>query len=170
VHQERERAEDLAAEAGLGRYVRSFAVGVAGLLAVSGGAAIGGQLAYRQSAGDNKTEPVAHLVEPGRHTLGRAEDFVVGAAVRRMVGEVPVVVVQEAEGVFHVLADRCSHASGPLSEGEVSDGCVTCPWHGSVFRLSDGWNVGGPATSPQPRFTARTDADGNLRARLSDAG
>lgn len=72
--------------------------------------------------------------------------------------------------MFHVLADRCSHASGPLSEGDVVDGCVTCPWHGSVFRLADGWNVGGQATAPQPCFVTRTDGDGNLQACLPDAG
>ncbi|MFF3006756.1 Rieske 2Fe-2S domain-containing protein [Kitasatospora sp. NPDC057940] len=150
---------------GLGR-----ALGFAGLTTVGAGAAIGGHLAYRQAGGANKAEPVAHLVEPGWHTLGRVEEFATGEAARRMIGEVPVLVVRESDDVFHVLADRCSHFSGPLSQGEVADGCVTCPWHGSVFRLSDGWNVGGPATAPQPRFATRTDGDGNLQARLPDAG
>ncbi|WP_406003368.1 Rieske 2Fe-2S domain-containing protein [Streptomyces sp. NBC_00829] len=150
---------------GLGR-----ALGFAGLTAAGSGAAIGGHLAYRQAAGANKTEPVLHLIEPGWHTLGRLDEFTIGEAARRMVGEVPVLVVREAQDVFHVLADRCSHFSGPLSQGEVTDGCVTCPWHGSVFRLSDGWNVGGPATAPQPRFATRTDSDGNLQARLPGAG
>ncbi|MFB8237554.1 hypothetical protein ACFC58_13480 [Kitasatospora purpeofusca] len=31
---------------------------------------------------------------------------------------------------------------------------MTCPWHGSVFRLSDGWNVGGPATAPPSRSSS----------------
>ncbi|MFF4818880.1 Rieske 2Fe-2S domain-containing protein [Kitasatospora sp. NPDC001309] len=146
------------------------ALGFVGLAAVGTGAAIGGHLAYRQAAGANKAEPVAHLVEPGWHTLGHTEDFTAGAAARRMIGEVPVLVVRQAEDVFYVLADRCSHFSGPLSQGKVADGCVTCPWHGSVFRLTDGWNVGGPATAPQPRFDTRRDQDGNLQARLPDAG
>ncbi|MGW7441995.1 Rieske 2Fe-2S domain-containing protein [Kitasatospora sp. NPDC054795] len=150
---------------GLGR-----ALGFAGLTAVGTGAAIGGHLAYRQAAGANKTEPVPHLVEPGWHDLGRADEFTIGEAARRMVGEVPVLVVRQADDAFRVLADRCSHFSGPLSQGEVADGCVTCPWHGSVFRLSDGWNVGGPATAPQPCFATRTDSAGNLQVRLPDAG
>jgi nitrite reductase/ring-hydroxylating ferredoxin subunit/uncharacterized membrane protein len=153
-----------------GRHRLGQALGLAGLLAAGGGAAIGGHVAYRQAAGANKAEPVPHVVGTGWHTLGRAEDFVVGTAVRRMAGEVPVLVVRESAEEFHVLADRCSHFSGPLSEGEVSDGCVRCPWHGSLFRLSDGWNVGGPATAPQPRFTTRTDSDGNVQARLPGAG
>ncbi|WP_344442870.1 Rieske 2Fe-2S domain-containing protein [Kitasatospora nipponensis] len=65
-----------------------------------------------------------------------------------MAGQVPVLVVRETDGVFHVLTDRCSRSSRSLSQGEIADGCVTCRWHGSVFRLSDGWNVGGAATAP----------------------
>ncbi|MFC8453858.1 Rieske 2Fe-2S domain-containing protein [Kitasatospora sp. NPDC057223] len=150
---------------GLGRIL-----GFAGLTAVGAGAAVGGHLAHRQAAGANKAEPVLHLVEPGWHTLGRTEEFTIDQAMRRAVGEVPVLVVRESENVFHVLADQCSHAAGPLSGGKVTDGCVTCPWHGSVFRLSDGWNIDGPATAPQPRFITRTDAHSNLQVRLPEAG
>ncbi|MGH3153980.1 MAG: Rieske 2Fe-2S domain-containing protein [Streptosporangiaceae bacterium] len=28
--------------------------------------------------------------------------------------------------------------SGPLSDGELTDGCLTCPWHGSMFRDAGG--------------------------------
>ncbi|AUG81746.1 (2Fe-2S)-binding protein [Kitasatospora sp. MMS16-BH015] len=153
---------------GSGRLGRGL--GLAGVAVLGGGATIGGHLAFRQGAGANKAEPVPHLVEPGWHDLGRVEEFPLGQGVRRTVGEVPVLVVREAEQSFRVLADRCSHFSGPLSEGEVVDGCVTCPWHGSVFRLADGWNVGGPATAPQPCFATRTSEDGLLQACLPEAG
>jgi nitrite reductase/ring-hydroxylating ferredoxin subunit len=75
-------------------------------------------------------------------------------------------VVRETGGTVHALAERCSHLSGPLSEGTVADGCVQCPWHGSVFRLSDGWNVRGPATAPQPAFETRI-VDGHVDVRLA---
>ena len=68
-----------------------------------------------------------------------------------MIGDVPVVAIADGQQV-HVLADRCSHLSGPLSGGEVGDGWLTCPWHGSTFRISDGSVVHGPATTPQPVF------------------
>jgi len=32
----------------------------------------------------------------------------------------------------------CAHQGGPLSEGRVLDGCLTCPWHGWQYRASDG--------------------------------
>ncbi|MYQ33850.1 Rieske (2Fe-2S) protein, partial [Streptomyces sp. SID4956] len=88
-----------------------------------------------------------------------------GEAVRCVVDDVPVLVVRESGGEVHALAERCSHLAGPLSEGTVADGCVRCPWHGSVFRLSDGWNVAGPATAPQPAFDTRV-VDGHVEVRL----
>ncbi|MGK4585196.1 Rieske 2Fe-2S domain-containing protein [Kitasatospora sp. HPMI-4] len=153
-----------------GRHGLGRTLGFTGLAAAGAGAFLGGHIAYRQGAGANKAEPVPYLVEPGWHPLGRPEDFPLGRACRRVIGEVPVLVVREAQHIVHVLADRCSHLSGPLSEGELVDGCVRCPWHGSLFRLADGWNVDGPATAPQPRFETRTDADGTLHVRLRGSG
>ncbi|HTV98806.1 MAG TPA: Rieske (2Fe-2S) protein [Streptosporangiaceae bacterium] len=34
--------------------------------------------------------------------------------------------------------------SGPLSDRDLADGCLTCPWHGSVLRIRDGSVVHGP--------------------------
>jgi nitrite reductase/ring-hydroxylating ferredoxin subunit len=55
------------------------------------------------------------------------------------------------------MENACPHAGGPLDEGTVSDGVVTCPWHGSRFRLSDGACVRGPSTFPQLRLEARVE-------------
>lgn len=32
----------------------------------------------------------------------------------------------------------CAHQGGPLYEGRVVDGCLTCPWHGWQYRPHDG--------------------------------
>jgi nitrite reductase/ring-hydroxylating ferredoxin subunit/uncharacterized membrane protein len=146
------------------------ALGYAGLGAVGAAAAVGGHLAYRQGAGTNKAEPVSHLVAPGWHALAPLAELPVGEAVRQQLGEVSLLVFRHPDDRVDVLADRCSHLSGPLSEGEVREGCVECPWHGSVFRLSDGWNVGGPATAPQPSFLSRMRSDGTVEVCLPGAG
>ncbi|MET7645435.1 Rieske 2Fe-2S domain-containing protein [Streptomyces sp. NPDC005426] len=150
-----------------GRTGRGKVLGLLGLSAMGVGGAIGGHLAYRQAAGANHAEAVPDALEPGWHEIGPVADFPVGVALRRNVGTVPVVVVRESGEQVHVLADTCSHMGGPLSDGEVSEGCVRCPWHGSVFRLSDGWNVRGPATAPQPSFETRIAA-GRVEARFRD--
>lgn len=36
------------------------------------------------------------------------------------------------------LTNLCAHQNGPLGEGRIIDGCVTCPWHGYQYRLRDG--------------------------------
>ncbi|WP_394813332.1 Rieske 2Fe-2S domain-containing protein [Streptomyces johnsoniae] len=150
-----------------GRRMAGRGLGFAGLTVVSLGGALGGHLAYRQAAGVNHAEPVPDLVEPGWHRLGDLGEFPVGQPVQRTIGDVPVLVVRETDAVVRVLADRCSHQAGPLSQGEVEDGCVRCPWHGSVFRLADGWHVGGPATAPQPAFETRI-TDGRVAVRLPE--
>ncbi|MFE9822133.1 Rieske 2Fe-2S domain-containing protein [Streptomyces sp. NPDC005791] len=148
-----------------GRVRLGKSLGFAGLSVMGIGGAIGGHLAYRQASGANHAEAVQDLVKPGWHEIGPVVDFPVGEAVRRYVDDVPVVVVRESGEQVHALADMCSHLGGPLSGGEVTDGCVRCPWHGSVFRLSDGWNVRGPATAAQPAFDTRI-IDGRVEARL----
>jgi nitrite reductase/ring-hydroxylating ferredoxin subunit len=66
-----------------------------------------------------------------------------------MPGEVPVVAIR-SNGTVRVLAGRCSHMSGPLSDGELADGCLTCPCQGRVFRVR-----GSVARRPRHRAAAR---------------
>ncbi len=152
-----------------GRTAAGRAYGFLGLTAVGLGGMLGGHLAYRQASGANHAEEVPHVIRTGWHRIGSVAEFPVGRPVRRLVDDVPVLVVREAGGTVHALAERCSHLAGPLSEGTIADGCVRCPWHGSVFRLSDGWNVRGPATAPQPAFDARI-LDGHVDVRLRRDG
>jgi nitrite reductase/ring-hydroxylating ferredoxin subunit/uncharacterized membrane protein len=148
-----------------GREAAGRAYGFLGLTAVGLGGMLGGHLAYRQASGANHAEEVPHVVTEGWHRIGTLDECPAGQPVRRSVDDVPVLVVRELGGTIHALAERCSHLAGPLSEGTVADGCVRCPWHGSVFRLSDGWNVRGPATAPQPAFDSRI-VDGRVEVRL----
>jgi nitrite reductase/ring-hydroxylating ferredoxin subunit len=55
------------------------------------------------------------------------------------------------------------------SEGKLAGGCLTCPWHGSVFRVTDGAVLHGPATAPQPVFQVRMTG-GVIQVCLPGAG
>jgi nitrite reductase/ring-hydroxylating ferredoxin subunit len=55
------------------------------------------------------------------------------------------------------LTNLCAHQNGPIGEGRVVDGCVTCPWHGYQYRLADG-------CAPPP-FTERL---ATYRVRIRD--
>ncbi|MCG6493881.1 Rieske (2Fe-2S) protein [Kitasatospora sp. A2-31] len=143
-------------------------LGWAGLTVASAAAALGGHLAYHQAAGPNRTAAVQRLAPPDWFALGPVDEFAEGVPTLRTAGELAVVVVRTGDS-FAVLAERCAHLSGPLSQGSVVDGCLRCPWHGSQFRLRDGEVTSGPATARQPVFETRVLAD-HLEARLPGAG
>ncbi|HEU5028314.1 MAG TPA: Rieske (2Fe-2S) protein [Spirillospora sp.] len=144
------------------------ALRLAGLLAAGAGGLLGGRISFRQAGGANHAESVPHLVEPGWQELAALDELPEDEPGRRMLGEIPVVVVRQG-GTVHVLADRCSHLSGPLSDGEVADGRITCPWHGSGFELAGGAVACGPATAPQPVFETEVRS-GTVWVRLPGAG
>ena len=144
------------------------ALRLAGLASVAANGLAGGHISFRLAGGANHAEQVPHLVEPGWQHLMHSADLPEGEPVRELLGEVPVVAVRVDRAV-HVLADRCSHMSGPLSGGELVDGCLTCPWHGSVFRIADGSVARGPATAPQPAFRTR-EVGGAIQVCLPGAG
>lgn len=147
---------------------RSRAWRFAGLAAAGVGGLLGGHIAYRLAGGANHAEAVPHLLEPGWHQLISEAELPEGKPVRRLLGEVPVVAIRSG-GQVHVLADRCSHMSGSLAEGDLTGDSVTCPWHGSVFCLRDGSVMRGPATAPQPAFEVRT-VDDTVQVLLPGAG
>lgn len=50
-------------------------------------------------------------------------------------------------GKISAVSNVCKHQHGPLGEGKIIDGCVTCPWHGYQYFPHNG-------TSPPP-FTEK---------------
>jgi nitrite reductase/ring-hydroxylating ferredoxin subunit len=63
------------------------------------------------------------------------------------VQESPVgpIALYHLSGRVLAIADACPHAGASLCEGELVGEVVTCPRHGSQFRVTDGARVRGPA-------------------------
>ncbi|MGI9521328.1 MAG: Rieske 2Fe-2S domain-containing protein [Hyphomicrobiaceae bacterium] len=81
------------------------------------------------------------------HVVGELSQFVDGRArVARLQDGQRVAVFRDG-ATLSALSNACAHQNGPLGEGKISEGCVTCPWHGFQYRLSDG-------RSPEP-FTEK---------------
>jgi nitrite reductase/ring-hydroxylating ferredoxin subunit/uncharacterized membrane protein len=136
-------------------------LGLLGTGMLGASAAVGGHLAFRQGLGANHE---ADVLEPADWTDAGADDLVEGRPTLRTVNGIQILLVRTGTSVS-AIADRCAHQGGPLHEGSVDDGCVTCPWHGSTFRLDDGGVVRGPSVHPQPAFDVES-RDGRLRVRL----
>jgi nitrite reductase/ring-hydroxylating ferredoxin subunit len=144
---------------------RGKLLALAGMGAISAGGWLGGHLSYSEGVGVDVTVFEDY---PSDWTPVVAESELADGKPRQVeVDGVPIMVVRDG-GEICALADRCSHRGGPLSNGEVSDGCVTCPWHGSVFRLTDGSVERGPAAYPQPALDTRV-TNGQVEVRARDA-
>ncbi len=48
-----------------------------------------------------------------------------------------IAVFRSGNRIFAV-SNVCRHQGGPLGEGRIVDGCITCPWHGFQYRPEDG--------------------------------
>jgi nitrite reductase/ring-hydroxylating ferredoxin subunit len=55
------------------------------------------------------------------------------------------------DGKISALSNVCQHQNGPLGEGQVVDGLVTCPWHGYQYRPACGSSPP-PFTEKVPTF------------------
>ena len=147
-----------------GRRGQGKALSLAGISLVGAGGWLGGHLSYAQGVGVDNTvfEPATADWTPA---LAEAE-LQEGRPRCAEVDGNPVMLVRQHARI-HALSNRCTHRSGPLHEGELGDGTITCPWHGTRFRLADGGVERGPAAYPQPRYEVRVTA-GTVEVRRAE--
>ena len=67
------------------------------------------------------------------------------------------VAIFKFDGKICAISNVCRHQNGPLGEGRIIDGCVTCPWHGYQYSPETG-------ASPPP-FTERVST---FRTKIVD--
>ncbi|MCM2269420.1 MAG: ferric reductase-like transmembrane domain-containing protein [Thermoanaerobaculia bacterium] len=98
---------------------------------------------------------VAAAGADGYVACGRVEEIAEGRArVVTLAGE-RVAVFRNA-GTISALSNVCQHQNGPLGEGRIVDGCVTCPWHGYQYRPEDG-RAPAPFSERVPTFRVRVE-------------
>lgn len=125
---------------------------------------LGGELVFAKGIGVN------HVAWEGGSddyvAVMNAQDLAEGKLTRVDVAGIPAVLLKQGNSIYAIGA-TCTHLGGPLDEGTYQDGTVTCPWHGSCFRMSDGAVVNGPAVYAEPTFAVRV-RDGKIELRRLD--
>jgi len=58
------------------------------------------------------------------------------------------------DGKISAVSNACQHQNGPLGEGKILDGCITCPWHGYQYKPETGASPP-PFTEAVPTFRTR---------------
>lgn len=115
----------------------------------AGAAYLGGKLTYREQMG------VDHTIGqefPEEFTPVLADSELGEGQMKRVDVQGARILLARDRGEVCAISEVCSHLAGPLAEGKLEDGCVTCPWHHSKFNVHDGTVVNGPAVHPQPRL------------------
>ena len=89
-----------------------------------------------------------------------------GRGVLVEVGPLEIAVFRIGDAVY-ALGNECSHAKASLSEGEIFDGEVECPRHGSPFDLATGEPQTLPATAPVPVYPIEV-RDGDVYLKVGE--
>lgn len=144
-----------------GRHGRGVALGLAGLGALTVGGQLGGHLSYSRAVGVDQT---AFQAGPDEWTVVFDDAALPEGELRAARLQDRTILLARVGGEVRALADRCAHRGGALHEGELVEGCVECPVHGSRFRLDDGSVERGPSAYPQPTYEVRVQ-DGRIAVR-----
>jgi nitrite reductase/ring-hydroxylating ferredoxin subunit/uncharacterized membrane protein len=135
-----------------GRRGLGVALGLAGAGVVAGSSYLGGHLSFAKGVGVDETAS-GQRVEDWSDACAEG-DVLEDGMTHAQVDGVDVVLLRRGGQIF-ALANRCAHRGGPLNEGQLVDGCVECPWHGSRYRVDDGSVERGPSPYPQPIYDVR---------------
>jgi len=76
--------------------------------------------------------------------VASVSDIQAGQGKAVMAGDREVALFNK-DGQFYAIDNVCPHAGGPLSEGDVTESVVTCPWHGWRFDFCTGGSPMNPA-------------------------
>ena len=97
--------------------------------------------------------------------VGAMADFTPGAGKMVVVSGRHVALFRLGDQ-FHALDNMCLHRGGPLCDGAIAQGVVTCPWHGWSFEIATGTMVQDPHVGVS-RHEVRVQ-DGEIAVRLTD--
>jgi nitrite reductase/ring-hydroxylating ferredoxin subunit/DMSO/TMAO reductase YedYZ heme-binding membrane subunit len=64
------------------------------------------------------------------------------------------VAIFKYDGKVSAVSNVCQHQNGPLGEGKILDGCITCPWHGYQYLPETGASPP-PFVEKVPTFNVR---------------
>ncbi len=112
-------------------------------------------MAARREGHVDRIEPVT--ADDGFVFAGQVDDIENNRAIVAILPLGERVAIFRHDGKLSAISNVCAHQNGPLGEGRIIDGAVTCPWHGFQYRPEDGC---APAPFTERISTYRLRLDG----------
>ena len=106
--------------------------------------------------GAAKPVAIGSRSEDGFVAVLKADEIPLDRAVMASIDDQDVAIYRY-ENKVSAVSNLCRHQQGPLSEGKVIDGCITCPWHGWQYKPEDGCSPP-PFEEKIPTFRVRIEA------------
>ena len=103
--------------------------------------------------------------ERGFVSVGKVSEFTSGRGRMVRVGGRDVAVFRLGDD-FYALDNHCLHRGGPLCDGEIVNGVVTCPWHFWSYEITTGTMVQDPRVGVS-KHEVRIEGDAD-RGALTD--
>lgn len=100
---------------------------------------------------------VGSEVEPNWVRAGLVSEIQENRAITVILPDDERVAIFKYKGKLSAVTNACAHQNGPLGEGKIIGGCITCPWHGYQYRPEDGRS---PAPFTEKIATYRLKLDG----------
>ncbi|MEM7423865.1 MAG: Rieske 2Fe-2S domain-containing protein [Pseudomonadota bacterium] len=98
--------------------------------------------------------PKADAFDTHWERVARVDEIEEGCAKIGLLSTGERVAVFKHEGTLSAISNACAHQNGPLGEGRILWGCVTCPWHGFQYNVRDGRSPE-PFTETVPTYNLR---------------
>lgn len=108
-------------------------------------------------------------IAPGVYPAGRLDRIPLGEGRRVTIGDGEIAVFRTREGGVYGVQAHCPHLGGPLADGIVGSGKVSCPLHGYAFELATGEPVKNSCSALQT-FSVEVTEKGDILVRVGAEG
>ena|SRR5437588_311551 len=97
-------------------------------------------------------------------SVARDADLVEGDMLLYEQGDI-LIGIARANSAVYAFDDTCTHEECSLTEGRLDEDEVVCQCHGSVFNITTGEVLLGPATEPIRTYPVQVQ-DGEIRVQV----
>lgn len=90
--------------------------------------------------------------------MASVDQLPAGSALQVVMPDGSKICLANSDGEIYAIADRCTHADFPMSNGTVhGGGTIECAWHGARYNMATGKPIRLPAIKPIKTFEVKVE-------------